>query len=48
MFELIDYFAEQKSPNAPYIYKTLVFFLIEMHEDFRIREQLLINFSFLF
>lgn len=45
---MLEFFAHEKNQNAPYIYKTLVFFLIELHEDVQIREILLNNFSITF
>ena len=42
---MLEFFAFQKSQNAPYIYKTLVFFLIELHEEEHIRQTLLEQFG---
>lgn len=48
LFDLLNLYANIKNPNAAIIYKILVFFLIEKHDNQRVREIMLINFTEIF
>jgi hypothetical protein len=48
LFGLLNLYAELKNHNAAIIYKILVFFLIEKHDNSTIREFMLRNFCLLF
>ncbi len=48
LFNLLELYANLKNPNAAIIYKILVFFLIEKHDNSSLREYLLLNFKYIF
>lgn len=48
MFHLLHKFAQNRNQNAPILYKTLTFLLIEFHMDQEYREQMLKHFTTLF
>jgi len=48
MFRLLDQFSSERNRIAPVIYKTLIFSLVENHQDSKTREIFLQNFGFLF
>lgn len=48
LFGLLNCYARLKNPNAAIIYKILVFFLIEKHDNATFREFMLQNFKQLF
>lgn len=48
MFRILDQFSTERNKIAPTIYKTLIFSLVENHQDFKTRELFVQNFSFLF
>ena len=45
LFNLLEIYANLKNPNAAIIYKILVFFLVENHDNHSLREYLLLNFK---
>ena len=45
LFRLLDVFAADLSPYAPFVYKTLVFALIGSHDTEMVREYILVNLS---
>jgi len=48
MFKLLHIFAIERNINAPILYKTLTFLLIEFHMDIEIREQMMRHFNTLY
>jgi hypothetical protein len=48
LFKLLDCLGEVKNPNAPVIYKTLIFAIVENPEDVDVRSFYLANFRNLF
>ena len=48
MFRLLDQFSSERNQFAPVLYKTLIFSLIENHQDLLTREFMLANFAYLF
>ena len=48
MCRMLDRFSADKNPQAPIVYRTLIFALIENHQDEVTREMLLTNFLELF
>jgi len=43
LFKLLDYFASANISYAPYVYKTLIFSLIENHQNEVVRDYIMIN-----
>lgn len=48
MFKLLDKFSAEKNSSAPFLYKTLIFSLVESPQDQSSRELFLTNFQYLF
>ena len=48
IFKLLEEFAVSKNPAAPFLYKTLVFNLVESPQDLTLREMFFTNFTWLF
>ena len=45
LYNLLNLYAQEKNPNAAIIYKILVFYLIEKHDNTSLREFMLLNFK---